>query len=132
MLFSSIPFLYYFLPLLLVIYFLVPKKGKNPVLLIASLFFYFYGEPVYVLLMIGACLSAYIHGLLIHRFRGSSWSKVFLWSSVITSLSLLGFFKYSDFFLENLNALAGLDLGFWGWHCPLASAFIPFKPLAIR
>ena len=130
MLFSSIPFLYYFLPLLLVIYFLVPKKGKNPVLLIASLFFYFYGEPVYVLLMIGACLSAYIHGLLIHRFRGSSWSKVFLWSSVITSLSLLGFFKYSDFFLENLNALAGLDLRLLGLALPIGISFYTFQTLS--
>ena len=130
MLFSSIPFLYYFLPLLLVIYFLVPKKGKNPVLLIASLFFYFYGEPVYVLLMIGACLSAYIHGLLIHRFRGSIWSKVFLWSSVITSLSLLGFFKYSDFFLENLNALTGLELRLLGLALPIGISFYTFQTLS--
>lgn len=130
MLFSSIPFLYYFLPLLLVIYFLVPKKGKNPVLLIASLFFYFYGEPVYVLLMIGACLSAYIHGLLIHRLRGSIWSKVFLWSSVITSLSLLGFFKYSDFFLENLNALTGLELRLLGLALPIGISFYTFQTLS--
>ena len=130
MLFSSIPFLYYFLPLVLAVYFLVPKKGKNLVLLIASLFFYFYGEPVYVLLMIGACLSSYIHGLLIHRFLGQIWSKVFLWSSVITSLSLLGFFKYSDFFLENLNALTGLEFRLLGLALPIGISFYTFQTLS--
>ena len=130
MLFSSIPFLYYFLPLVLALYFFVPKKGKNFVLLIASLFFYFYGEPVYVLLMIGACLSSYIHGLLIHRFRGRIWAKVFLWSSVITSLAMLGFFKYSDFFLENLNAISGLDLPLLGLALPIGISFYTFQTLS--
>ncbi|MBO5891099.1 MAG: MBOAT family protein [Oscillospiraceae bacterium] len=130
MLFSSIPFLYYFLPLVLALYFLAPKKGKNLVLLIASLFFYFYGEPVYVLLMIGACLSSYIHGLLIHRFRGRIWSKVFLWSSVITSLAMLGFFKYSDFFLENLNAVSGLGLPLLGLALPIGISFYTFQTLS--
>jgi len=130
MLFSSIPFLYYFLPLVLAVYFLIPNKGKNFVLLIASLFFYFYGEPVYVLLMIGACLSSYIHGLLIHRFRGRIWSKVFLWSSVITSLAMLGFFKYSDFFLENLNVLTGLGLPLLGLALPIGISFYTFQTLS--
>jgi len=130
MLFSSIPFLYYFLPLILAIYFLVPKRGKNLVLLIASLFFYFYGEPVYVLLMIGACVSSYIHGLLIHRFRGKPLSKVFLWSSIITSLAMLGFFKYSDFFLENLNAISGLDLPLLGLALPIGISFYTFQTLS--
>ena len=69
MLFSSIPFLYYFLPLVIALYFIVPFKVKNLVLLIFSLFFYFYGEPVYVLLMLASCLSSYVHGLLIGKTR---------------------------------------------------------------
>ena len=96
MLFSSISFLYYFFAAVLVVYFVVPFKLKNLVLLIASLFFYFYGEPIYTLLMLGTTLSSYIHGLLIDKFRGRVWSKAFLWSSVITSILVLGFFKYSD------------------------------------
>jgi len=130
MLFSSIPFLYYFLPIVLAVYFLVPGKCKNLVLLIASLFFYFYGEPVYVLLMIGSSLSAYIHGLLIHRFRGRILAKIFLWSSVITSLGLLGFFKYSDFFLENLNALTGSDAKLLGLALPIGISFYTFQTLS--
>jgi len=130
MLFSSIPFLYYFLPAVLLLYFLVPKKGKNLVLLLASLFFYFYGEPVYVLLMIGSSLSAYIHGLLIHHFRGKSLSKVFLCSSIITSLALLGFFKYADFFLENFNAVTKLNIPLLELALPIGISFYTFQTLS--
>ena len=94
MLFSSISFLYYFLPAVIVLYFLVPFKFKNFVLLVASLFFYFYGEPLYVILMVVSSLSAYIHGLLIDKFKETKWSKVFLVSSVVIGLSGLLFFKY--------------------------------------
>ena len=110
MLFSSISFLYYFLPIVLIIYFLVPFKFKNVILLIASLVFYFYGEPVYTLLMLATTLSAYIHGLLIDRFKDTKWSKIFLWSSVITSIGVLGFFKYSDFFISNVNSIINSDI----------------------
>ena len=89
MLFSSISFLYYFLPIVLILYFAVPFKFKNFILLLASLFFYFYGEPIYTLLMLATTVSSYIHGLLIDRFRGTKWSKVFLVTSVITSLLVL-------------------------------------------
>ena len=82
MLFSSISFLYYFLPVVLILYFIVPFKFKNFVLLIASLFFYFYGEPIYTLLMLATTISSYIHGLLIGYFRDTKWGKVFLVSSV--------------------------------------------------
>ncbi len=130
MLFSSIPFLYYFLPAVLVLYFVAPQKWKNLVLLLASLFFYFYGEPIYVLLMIGSSLSAYVHGLLIHRFRGSIWSKVFLWSSVVTSLLLLGLFKYGDFFLENINQLTGLSIPLLKLALPIGISFYTFQTLS--
>ncbi len=70
MLFSSITFLYYFLPATVIIYFIVPRKIKNFVLLLASLFFYFAGEPIYVFLMLAAAFSAYAHGLLVEKYRG--------------------------------------------------------------
>ncbi len=76
MLFSSISFLYYFLPIVLIIYFLVTKKGKNLVLLIASLIFYFVGEPIYSILMIASSLLGFIHGLLIDKFRGTKKAKI--------------------------------------------------------
>lgn len=130
MLFSTISFIYYFLAAVLLIYFIVPFKFKNLVLLIASLFFYFYGEPIYTLLMLATTLSSYLHGLLIDKFRGSIWSKVFLWSSVITSIGVLGFFKYSDFFLSNVNALLKTDISLLGIALPIGISFYTFQTLS--
>ena len=130
MLFSSIVFLYYFLPCVLLVYFLVPRRLKNLVLLAASLVFYFYGEPVYTLLLVGSSLSAYVHGLLIDRFRGGRLGRVFLGSSVVTSVLLLGFFKYSDFFISNVNALTGADWRLLGLALPIGISFYTFQTLS--
>ena len=130
MLFSSISFLYYFLPTVLILYFCVPFQFKNFVLLLASLVFYFYGEPIYTLLMLAATLSSYIHGLLIDRFRGQVWGKVFLWSSVITSVAVLGLFKYSDFFIENINAIANTSIAYLGLSLPIGISFYTFQALS--
>ncbi len=130
MLFSSIPFLYYFLAAVLLVYFIVPFKLKNLVLLIASLGFYFYGEPIYTLLMLATTLSSYIHGLLIGKFRGTKWGKVFLWSSVVTSLAVLGFFKYSDFFISNVNAIFKGDFDLLGIALPIGISFYTFQTLS--
>ena len=130
MLFSSIPFLYYFLPIVLGIYFLVPFRFKNLVLLVTSLFFYFYGEPVYVLLMLFSCLSSFVHGLLIDRYRGTKWAKIWLGSSVVSSMLLLGFFKYSDFFLQNINAIFRTDLELLGIALPIGISFFTFQTLS--
>lgn len=99
-------------------------------MLASSLVFYFYGEPVYTFLMLTVTVSAYIHGLLIHRFRGSLWSKVFLWTSVISSIGVLGFFKYSDFFVSNLNAITGLDRKLLGLALPIGISFYTFQTLS--
>ena len=130
MLFSSIPFLYYFLPLVVLIYALVPFRGKNLVLLAASLFFYFYGEPIYTLLMLGSVLSAYLHGLLIDRFRGKKAGKIFLVSSVATSLLILGFFKYADFFITNINNLTGSSIKLLKIALPIGISFYTFQTLS--
>ena len=114
----------------LVIYFIVPFKFKNLVLLATSLVFYFYGEPVYTLLMLGAILSSYIHGLLIDKFKGTKWAKFFLWSSVITSLALLGFFKYSDFFISNVNSILKTDFALLGFALPIGISFYTFQSLS--
>ena len=130
MLFSSINFLYYFLPIVLIVYFLVPFKVKNLVLLLSSLFFYFYGEPVYTLLMLATTLSSYIHGLLIGKFKGTVWAKVFLWSSVITSIGALGFFKYSDFFIHNVNNIFGSSISLLGLALPIGISFYTFQTMS--
>ncbi len=130
LLFSTISFIYYFLASVLILYFIVPFKLKNLVLLVASLFFYFYGEPVYTLLMIATILSSYIHGLLIDKFRGTVWSKVFLWSSVVTSIGALGFFKYSDFFISNVNSLFKTDFSLLGLALPIGISFYTFQTLS--
>lgn len=130
MLFSTISFIYYFLAVVLLLYFLVPFKFKNVVLLLASLFFYFYGEPVYTLLMLATTLSSYFHGLLIDKFRGTVWSRVFLWSSVITSIGVLGFFKYSDFFISNVNSLLNTRISLLGIALPIGISFYTFQTLS--
>ncbi len=130
MLFSSISFLYYFLAAVLVLYFAVPFKFKNLVLFFASFGFYFYGEPVYTLLMLATTLSSYIHGLLIDRFRNTKWSKVFLWTSVATSIGALGFFKYSDFFIGNVNSIFSTDFSLLGLALPIGISFYTFQTMS--
>ena len=130
MIFSSISFLYYFLAACLLVYFLVPSRLKNLVLLLFSLAFYFYGEPVYTLLMLASTLSAYVHGLLIDRTRGTKWSRVLLWSSVVTSIGLLGFFKYSDFFISNVNSLFSSDIPLLRLALPIGISFYTFQTLS--
>lgn len=106
MVFSTIPFLYYFIPITILLYFLVPFKLKNIVLLITSLFFYFWGEPVYVIIMVVSSIIAYIFGLLIDKYREKKkLSKALMIISVLISFLFLGIFKYSDFLIANINTI---------------------------
>ena len=130
MLFSSIPFLYYFLPCVLILYFLAPKRCKNAVLLLASLVFYAWGEPVYVVWMVLSIVLGYILGLLIERFRGKPLSRVFLTLSVVTSLGLLCYFKYVDFFIANFNAVFGLSVPLLKIALPIGISFYTFQLLS--
>ena len=129
MLFSSIPFAYFFLPAVLVLYFLVPFRFKNAVLLAFSLVFYGWGEPVYLILMTLSILMGWVFGLLIGKYRGTKRAKLFLTASVVTSLGLLGWFKYADFAVENLNAL-GLDLALPRVALPIGISFYTFQILS--
>lgn len=130
MLFSSIPFLFYFLVIVLALYFAVPFKFKNLVLLVTSLFFYAYGEPIYVLLMLFSCLSSFIHGIFIDKYRGTKWSRIWLISSVTTSMLMLGFFKYSDFFIYNINSIFKSDIALLGIALPIGISFFTFQTLS--
>ena len=118
MVFSSLLFLYYFLPLVLSLYYLAPHKLRNLVLFAGSLFFYAWGEPVYIVLMIFSSLSDFGHGLLIDKYRNREQiAKWLVASAVAINLGLLGFFKYADFLILNLNAV--LDTNFTPLHLPL-------------
>ncbi len=132
MLFSSIPFLYYFLPAVLILYYLVPKCLKNAVLLFSSLFFYYWGEPEYVKLMVASILMGYVLGLLIGCFREKKprLAKLFLILSVVTSLGLLGYFKYADFMIENFNAATGLSIALLKIALPIGISFYTFQILS--
>ncbi len=130
MLFSSIPFLYYFLPIVMLLYFVVPKCAKNGVLLVASLVFYAWGEPKYVVLMIASIIIGYISGLLIERFCETKWKKLFLAASVIINLGFLAYFKYADFFVENFNALTGLSVPLLRIALPIGISFYTFQILS--
>lgn len=127
MLFSSITFLYYFLPLTLVLYFLSPGRLKSAVLLLASLVFYGWGEPRYVLLMVLSILSGYVFGLLVERYRKKRAGRALCVISVGISLSFLLCFKYLDFFLENLNRAAGLEISLLGLALPIGISFYTFQ-----
>ena len=130
MLFSSVPFLFYFLPCVLLVYFIVPGKLKNSVLLLASLVFYGWGEPRYLPVMAVSILQGYVFGLLIERFRGRPLARVFLTVSVLLSLGMLAYFKYVDFMIANLNALTGLSVPLLRITLPIGISFYTFQILS--
>jgi alginate O-acetyltransferase complex protein AlgI len=113
-----------------IVYFLVPRKSKNSFLLFLSLFFYFVGEPIYIFLMIFSSFSGYIHGLIIEKHRGGSASKAALISSVIIGIGLLGFFKYSNFFITNINNIFGADINTLSLALPIGISFYTFQILS--
>lgn len=128
MLFSSIPFLYYFLPAVFILYFIAPNKLKNAVLLLSSLVFYAWGEPKYVFLMLASITSGYIFGLLIEKSRSDrKKAKLFLAGSVAISLGLLLYFKYADFFIGNFNAATGLSVPLLRLSLPVGISFYTFQ-----
>lgn len=131
MLFSSIPFLFYFLPCVLILYLIAPKCLKNTVLLLSSLVFYAWGEPRYVIWMLLAITLGYISGLLIERFKEKKRiSKLFMILSVASSLAMLGYFKYVDFFIGNFNAITGLSVPLLKIALPIGISFYTFQILS--
>ncbi|SHK45123.1 alginate O-acetyltransferase complex protein AlgI [Hathewaya proteolytica DSM 3090] len=130
MLFSSITFLYYFLPVLLLIYFIAPKRAKNIVLLSASLLFYFWGEPIYVLLMLCTTMVGYVCGLLIEKYRGKVGSKIALLTSLIVGIGSLMIFKYTDFFINTINGTLGTSIKLLEIALPIGISFYTFQILS--
>jgi len=128
MVFSSIPFLFFFLPLCLICYFLVPFKIKNIILLIFSLLFYAWGEPIYIVLMIFSSIVDYCNGRLIEKYPKKK--KIFLILSITINLGLLGFFKYGDFFINNINHLLHTSIPLLNIGLPIGISFFTFQTMS--
>ena len=130
MLFSSISFLYVFLPAVLLCYTLVPRRWKNAVLLVFSLLFYAAGEPVYISLLLLSSILNYIYALLVEKFRGRRGAKIALVSSIVCNLLLLGFFKYADFLIGAVNGLLGTDIPLLKIPLPIGISFFTFQTMS--
>ena len=122
MVFSGLPFLYFFLPVLLIAYFAVPDRVKNPLLLAFSLLFYAAGEPIFILVMLFSCTQAWVTAILMERRR-----KFWLIVTLILSLSPLIWFKYAGFFAENLNRIPGISLPVPRLSLPVGISFYTFQ-----
>lgn len=127
MLFSGLPFLYYFLPAVLVCYFAAPRKLKNAVLFVFSLIFYGWGEPRYIVLMIVSIVSGFVFALMIEKKQNKKSGLILMWISVAVSLSFLLIFKYADFLIENVNQLPGVSLPLFKLSLPIGISFYTFQ-----
>lgn len=132
MVFSSLLFLYFFLPGTLILYFISPAKRKNIVLLFVSLFFYAWGEPVYVGLILFSSLADYVFGLLIAKYRRDKrWAaRLLLILSLATSIGILAFFKYADFLIVNMNTVLGTEIGLLDLPLPIGISFYTFQTMS--
>lgn len=133
MVFSSFVFLLFFLPIVLLLYYISPKALRNFVLLIASLIFYAWGEPVYVLIMLFSTVFDYTNGRLIESFkkRGKNKAaKAVLVIDMCGNLGILGFFKYADFFIENVNSLTGAGISLLEIALPIGISFYTFQTMS--
>ncbi|MDD2375439.1 MAG: MBOAT family protein [Eubacteriales bacterium] len=127
MVFSSASFLFFFLPVVLIIYYLTPQGGRNLVLLAASLLFYAWGEPVYVIIMILSSISGYIHGLLIEKYQEKRIVVIILISSIFFSAGALIWFKYIDFLLFSFNQAFGSNFDLLHLALPIGISFYTFQ-----
>ena len=130
MLFSSLTFLYLFLPATGLLYLAAPPRWRNAVLLAVSLWFYYWGEPVYTLLLFGSSLSDYAHSLYIERHRGTRWATAALVSSIVLNLGLLAVFKYADFLLSIWNSLTGQQVPLPHLALPVGISFFTFQTMS--
>ena len=130
MVFSSIPFIFFFLPIFLIIYYVVPFKVKNVILLIFSLIFYAWGEPVYILLMIFSSVLDYVNGRLLEKYEKKRIRNFILLESVIVNLLLLSFFKYSDFLIESINSIFNTSIPLLNLPLPIGISFFTFQTMS--
>ena len=133
MVFSSTVFLLIFLPLVAIVYYVCPRKFRNFVLLIASLIFYGWGEPRYILIMLFSTVFDYCNGLGIGKCRekgNEKGAKAVMILSCVGNLAILGFFKYTDFAIDNINALTGAGISALGLALPIGISFYTFQTMS--
>lgn len=133
MVFSSAIFLFLFLPIVFILYYISPKKLRNTIMFLASLLFYAWGEPIYIFIMLFSTVFDYENGRLIEKFRKQEKEKickVILILSIVVNLGLLMFFKYTDFFVGNINGLFGLSIDSLGLALPIGISFYTFQTLS--
>ncbi len=128
MVFSSLIFLVVFLPIVLGLYYLIPGRGKNVILLLASIFFYAWGEPVYVVLMLFSCVFNYVCGLDLGNESGNR--KLKLVFAVVVNLVVLGFFKYWGFILETINSIPFVNVTYHELALPVGISFYTFQAIS--
>ncbi len=138
MVFSSLLFLFRFLPVVMILYFIAARFCKNKavpnaVLFVSSLIFYAWGEPVYVVLMLFSTVVDYTHGMLVHRYKtkgNMKAARLAVASSMIINLSLLGFFKYSDFLISTINGIFGAEIPLLNLPLPIGISFYTFQTMS--
>lgn len=131
MVFSSIVFLFTFLPAALLLYYASPRRGKNAALLLISLLFYAWGEPVYIVLLLFSAVTDYANGLLIERFRGrTGLQRLTLIFSLAVNVGVLCFFKYADFLIQSLNGAIGTSIAPLDLPLPIGISFYTFQTMS--
>ena len=130
MIFSSLLFLFRFLPIVLLLYFVAPKRFRNAILFVSSLIFYAWGEPVYVVLMLFSTAVDFTHGWIITRAKeqgNQRKAKAALISAMVINLTLLCVFKYTDFLIQSVNAIVGSSIPTVGLPLPIGISFYTFQ-----
>ncbi len=131
MVFSSLIFIFFFLPITLFIYYISPKSIRLAVLFLASLLFYAFGEPLYIFLMIFSTILDYTIGLLINKYKNFKYLKIaFLTLSIVVNLSMLCFFKYSSLIIKSLNVVFNLNINYSPLPLPIGISFYTFQTLS--
>ncbi len=130
MLFSSVPFLYCFLPIVLLVYYIAPRRLKNTVLLVSSLIFYGWGEPKFLVFMLATIAQAYVAAIITEKRRGRVGGKAAVVFSTVVSLALLAYCKYADFFIENFNTVTGFSVPLLKLTLPIGISFYTFQTLS--
>ena len=129
MVFSSLTFLFAFLPIILIVYYLSPKKFRNAILFIGSLIFYAWGEPIYITIMLFSTVFDYVNGLLIKKYKEEKQIKrtrIVLISSIVVNLGILCFFKYTNFFIENIRNIFNINMQLLNIILPIGISFYTF------
>lgn len=133
MVFSSLTFLFVFLPIILIVYYLSPKKFRNAILFIGSLIFYAWGEPIYITIMLFSTVFDYVNGLLIKKYKEEKQIKrtrIVLISSIVVNLGILCFFKYTNFFIENIRNIFNINIQLLNIILPIGISFYTFQTMS--